>query len=286
MRFSSAAFVVLFGCSGPASKDAPRDEAVPVRPSGEAEAEPMGPIAAGDRKAVREAYRAAMGRDLGEEVDCVQWPEAFAHVVLVGTFAHDRGCMLEGFFIDRTWYDGRRSDAVADGLATVGWADAAIDEREVLARAWIDSVTHAFDGQFVREEQTAFVFEDTPAFEPVQVKALEDGGVLVSGWVSLPSGMVWESAYHFMEYRFDRQGALSRTSSRGFSVEGERIRDHEDAAMRELARSAVFPPNAPPDASPTASTRPAPVRTPSKPTVRPPAPSSPPPSKPTHRAPH
>jgi hypothetical protein len=191
-------------------------------------------IPEGDIKTVREAYRAELGRDLGDKPDCVDWPKPFPHVVMVGHFAHDRGCMLEGLFIGRTWYGGGSGGAAAaKGLATRGWASASADERQTLAREWIDSVTHAFDGRFVRSEPTAFVFDDTPAFEPVQVAAMDDGGVSIDGWVELPSGMVWESAYHFVEYHFDGQGALTAKVSRRFAVDGQRIRDHEDAAKQQ-----------------------------------------------------
>ena len=186
-------------------------------------------FAPGDRAAVREAVKAATGEDLGEEI-CAEWPSTFPRLVLVGDFADDLGCTYEGMFVDRTWHgrnDHRRTQA---GLATVGWAEADTDARQRLAKAWVNEIAHAFDGTFVSAETTAFELEDTPAFEPPRVAATDENGVIVSGWVAEPSGMVWEESYHFAEYRFGPDGSLDASIGRHFTVPGERIQKAETPA--------------------------------------------------------
>ncbi|HWB80092.1 MAG TPA: hypothetical protein VG755_34240, partial [Nannocystaceae bacterium] len=52
-----------------------------------------------DKAAVLAAYKAASGSDLGDDA-CVEWPPSFPRVTLIGGFAHDRGCDLDGVFVD------------------------------------------------------------------------------------------------------------------------------------------------------------------------------------------
>lgn len=190
-------------------------------PSGE-------PFARDDRDAVRQAIQEATGRDPGDDA-CIQWPPSFPRLVVVGTFAHDRGCMYEGLFVDRTWYAGRDAKADVAGLSTVGWAKADIEQRQKIARDWVREVAQAFDGRFVEKPTTAFAFDDTPDFEPVHVRPTKVMGVVVDGWVAEPSGMVFEEAYRFVEYRFGPDATVQGSSSRQFAVPGERIREREQS---------------------------------------------------------
>jgi hypothetical protein len=272
MRGWAALPLVFFGCSRSSPEPPPHDESPPEATAKEREKEPAAaPLHRDDREAVRKAHEAATGTDLGEGI-CAVWPNDFSRIVVVGSFANDRGCMTEGLFVDGAWYDGRRADAVTAGLATRGWIGASSDERQRLARGWVDAVVHAFGGSFVEEATTAFGFDDTPAFEPVRVRAHEGTGVMVSGWVAKPPGMLWEDAYAFIEYAFDDDAVLRRTVSREFAVAGDRIQ----AAERDTGSSAPVPAPVRP-----APTRPAPTA-PARATPASPAPAS----APAHRSPH
>lgn len=213
MRASPLALALLAACArtGPESP-----------PSAERGDEPLGRSSA----AVREAVKAATGEDLGADL-CTVSPSTFPRVIVVGGFADDRGCMYEGMFVDRTWYGSGGERPTQAVLRTAGWADADAEKRQKLARAWVYEVSNAFGGSFVAETTTAFSFGDTPDFEPPRVSATEDGGVIVSGWIEEPSGMVWESAYHFVEYRFGPDATLDVDVGRHFSVPGERIQAAE-----------------------------------------------------------
>lgn len=171
---------------------------------------------------MRKAVTEATGNDPGEDV-CAAWPSTFPEVVVVGTFAHDRGCMHEGLFVGRKWFEGRDDKGTIAGLESAGWSDEALEGRERLARAWVSEVLQAFGGRFVESSTPAFELEDTPEFTPVHVRATKVLGVVVNGWVEKPSGMVFEEAYHFVEYRFGRDGSLKASSTRAFAVPGERL---------------------------------------------------------------
>lgn len=152
---------------------------------------------------MRNAVTKARGRDPGEDV-CAAWPQTFPKVVVVGGFAHDRGCMPIGAFVGRKWFD-RMDEATVAGLTSAGWVDGALEKREPLARAWVQEVLQAFGGHFVTEPTRAFELDDTPEFTPVGVRATESLGVVVSGWVQEPPGMVYEETYALVEYRLPRR---------------------------------------------------------------------------------
>ena len=154
-----------------------------------------------------------------------------ALVVAVGSFADDAGCMYEGTFVDGKWRARGDDRIVPDGLESAGWRDADSAARQKLARAWVQEVAQAFGGSFVHESSTAFTFDDTPSFSPPAVSGADDGGVVVSGWVREPAGMVWEERFHFTEYRFVPDGTLAVTTRDSFSVKGQRIQAAEAATV-------------------------------------------------------
>lgn len=223
MRFIGILVALGWGC---APTELEQAEPVPVP-----EPEEPAVLTKDDRASVRLAVADATGRDPGEDV-CAVWPESFPRVVVVGTFAHDAGCMHEGVFVDRTWY-GSKGSASA-GLVTAGWGEASMQQRQALAQAWVEEVSQAFGGRFVKQTGTAFELEDTPDFRPVHVRPTKVRGVVVEGWVAEPSGMVFEEAYRFVQYRFGSDGGLTSRVAQRFSVPGEVIRERE---LSEQART-------------------------------------------------
>jgi hypothetical protein len=178
-----------------------------------------------DKAAVVTAFKAATGEGLGDDA-CVEWPRSFSRVVVVGGFANDRGCEQEGTFVDDVLH---REHAELPGLATVGFADAAMERKEQLAQAWVDEVLHAFGGSFVTVADEAFGVDGSPSFEPVRARMNKIGGVVVEGWLQEPSGMRDESTYHFVVHRFAKDGALEVTLRNSFTVAGDKLRARRDA---------------------------------------------------------
>lgn len=181
------------------------------------------PFAKDDKAAVLAAYKAATGTDLGEDA-CVVWPSSFPRVTLVGGFAHDRGCDLEGVFVDG---ELRKTDANQAGLATREFEKAVLADKEAIARAWTDEVLHAFGGNFVSASQPAFEIEGSPKFSAPRATENKIGGVVVEGWVQRPAGMVYEFAYDYIIYRYAPDGALETEKRNSFSVPGDKVRDAE-----------------------------------------------------------
>lgn len=179
------------------------------------------PFAKNDEQAVRAAL-AEGGHDVGDA--CFAWPASFPRVVVVGGFAHDRGCDLEGMFVDRTWHGEGGTKAA---LATREFADAKMEDKEAIARAWVEEGLQAFGGRFVQVTHKAFELEGSPKFEPVRARMNKIGGIVVEGWVERPPGMQDESGFDFVVYRFAPDGAVETASSRGFVVDGQRLREAE-----------------------------------------------------------
>jgi hypothetical protein len=130
-------------------------------------------------------------------------------------------------FVDRTWH---AEGGTTKALATRGFADAQMQEKESIARAWVEEALQAFGGRFVLVPTKAFELDGSPKHEPVRVRMNKIGGVVVEGWVARPSGMQDESAFDFVVYRFAPDGALEAESSRSFTVDGQRLRDAERTA--------------------------------------------------------
>ncbi len=174
-------------------------------------------------EAVRKAYADAIGHALDEN-DCIERPSSFPGVIVIGGFAHDRGCSMQGLFID-----GKLQDRTTAGswslrlLETVDFANADRPRQQDLARMYVDEVVHVFGGRFVTTSSKAFDFEDTPAFVPVSV-AEHHQGFVIKGWTRLPSGMLDESGFVFMEYAFAPSGQVTATRGERFSVDGARLR--------------------------------------------------------------
>ncbi|HEY1558793.1 MAG TPA: hypothetical protein VGF94_28415 [Kofleriaceae bacterium] len=111
----------------------------------------------------------------------------FKKVVLVGSFANDRGCMAEGYFADGVYVADRGKSAPA--LAASGWSDA--KKRGDLAVAWAKEMTG-----------------DSFAGDPKAV-AGKDGSVVVTGWVNDPVGMIPEQHSEQLEFRFTPAGDVT-----------------------------------------------------------------------------
>ena len=185
-----------------------------------------------DKAAVLAAYKAASGTDLGDDA-CVQWPSSFPRVTLIGGFAHDRGCDLDGVFVDG---ELKTADADRLGLATREFEKAVLADKEAIARAWVDEVLHAFGGSFVTSSTTAFELAGSPTFEAPRATMNKIGGVVVEGWVQRPAGMVYEYTFDYRIYRFSPEGKIEAETRNSFTIDGEKVRDAEAKAEAKAGK--------------------------------------------------
>jgi hypothetical protein len=154
--------------------------------------------------AAREAIR-------GEKLDeyskgCVSRSPDLPKIVIVGTFAHDYGCSFQGVFLGSSYLEEDGAALSKSALNFLGWQTAKQEQREKLARLWVEKGLLPFFTVVVRQEED---FRDHP-FQPPRAISKEDGDVIVTLWIRLPPGMTRERIYHLLEYRFSRDGMLAR----------------------------------------------------------------------------
>ncbi|MBC8071102.1 MAG: hypothetical protein IAG13_22445 [Deltaproteobacteria bacterium] len=223
----------LFGlaCAGPRSTSLPADDdpssgaASAASETSDGERRHRRVFLPDDEAAVVRAFARATSESLG--TPCVSWPASFPRVVVVGSFAHDAGCLSAGIFVDRRLH---RHKGERRGLDTRDFRKVSAARKQVLARAWIDEVEHAFGGDFETKHSKAFELEGSPPYEPVRVRIDGQGGVVVEGWVQEPPGMMDQSSFHFVVHRFSADGVLVSRSRNSFSVAGEELRAAEEKA--------------------------------------------------------
>lgn len=187
---------------GPGTSTAPRPTETPVT-AGSGAAAPR--CAASCQLDSDEALIAHHRAQTGEEVKgCVKRSRVFPGAVVVGSFAHDRGCMAHGVYVGCCYHEGVTTSA-GPVLAAAGWGAAAAPRREELALLWLKDIYFAFGGSLLETPGEDFA-RAGQAFAPPAVATGADGVVTVRGWMLHPSGMLPESRYSLVEHRLAPDG--------------------------------------------------------------------------------
>lgn len=170
-------------------------------------------------EAVRAAFKEATGSEMHED-DCIG-RTGFQDVILIGSFAHDAGCMLQAAFIGGEFLD--HAGFAQGALGRVGWRDLKPEDRPAFALDWAQKVLYHWHGDVVTESVKAFEFEDTPAFTAPESK-LDGDDAVVTAWIEEPPGMIDADSFNLVEMRFSPDGVVMRNVKESFSVDGERLR--------------------------------------------------------------
>lgn len=143
------------------------------------------------------------GNKLGPRDVCIKRPKGFEKIIVIGFFAHDLGCRLDGAFIGSHYLKKGDPNFSREALAELGWEKAALKVREQLALFWTEkgllafsTVLHSKDKDFGNGE-----------FQPPAAVSNENGGVVVTLWIRLPSGRDPEKKFRRIELKFDRAGS-------------------------------------------------------------------------------
>jgi hypothetical protein len=139
---------------------------------------------------------------------CIKRLEESPKIIVVGFFAYDRGCGLDGAFVDSRYFEKMDAALSKNALDALGWESANQSRREQLAKLWIEKGLLAFFTVLYTKEKD---LEDR-GFHPPQAVSNENGEIKVTLWIRLPSGMRPERGYQHLEYRFARDGNLSGSS--------------------------------------------------------------------------
>lgn len=134
---------------------------------------------------------------------CIERLDKTADIIIIGFFAYDRGCRLDGAFIGSRYVAESDESFSRSALATLGWEKAPKAEREMLASYWVQKGLLAF---FTVLQTKNKDLNDDQFHPPRAVKA-ENGEILVTLWIQLPSRMRREKEFKRIEYMFAKDGS-------------------------------------------------------------------------------
>jgi len=154
---------------------------------------------------VNAAREAIAGKPLDDRSKrCLRRHKNLPGITVVGGFAFDYGCRLQGAFINSQYLTADDKAFSRTALDALGWK-ADHSEREKTAQAWVANGLLAFltvisvkDADFANH-----------SFQSPQALTGPDGTVAVTLWIRLPTGRVRGNRYEFREYRFSAEGNLA-----------------------------------------------------------------------------
>jgi hypothetical protein len=139
---------------------------------------------------------------------CIRRDKNLPGITVVGVFAFDYGCRLQGAFVNSQYLTADDRAFSRTALDALGWKGDQ-SQREKTAQAWVANGLVAF--------LTVISVKDTDfanhSFRPPQALSRADGTVAVTLWIRLPSGRVRGTRYEFREYRFSAEGNLAGTTT-------------------------------------------------------------------------
>lgn len=154
---------------------------------------------------VNAAREAIAGKPLDDRSKrCIHRDPGLPGITVVGGFAFDYGCRLQGAFVNSQYLTVDDKSFSRTALNALGWK-ADQSRREETAQAWVTKGLLAF--------LTVITVKDPDfanhSFQLPQTSTQADGAVVVTLWVRMPSGRVRGTRYERREYRFSSEGNLA-----------------------------------------------------------------------------
>ena len=152
---------------------------------------------------VNAAREAIAGKPLDDRSKrCIHRDRSLAGIVVVGGFAFDYGCRLQGVFIKSSYVGVDDKSMSRSALEFLGWKTANQQQREALAQAWVaDGLLGFLTVLSAKNEHFA-----EHSFQVPQASTNSDGETVVTLWMRLPSGRVRGTTYQLREYKFSQDG--------------------------------------------------------------------------------
>lgn len=158
---------------------------------------------------VNAAREAIAGKPLDDRSKrCIRRDKSLPGIAVVGGFAFDYGCRLQGAFVNSQYLTTDDKAFSRTALDALGWKTDQ-SQREKTAQAWVAKGLLAFltvisvkDADFANQ-----------SFQPPQTLTRADGTVVVTLWVRLPSGRARGTRYELREYRFSGEGNFAGTTT-------------------------------------------------------------------------
>ena len=143
------------------------------------------------------------GSKLGPRDVCIKRLKESGKIIVIGFFAYDRGCRLDGAFIGSRYLKKGDPNFSREALAELGWEKAASKIREQLALNWTEKGLLAFSTVLHSKDKDF----GTGEFQPPRAVSNESGEVVVTLWIQLPSGRDPEKRFRRIELKFDSAGS-------------------------------------------------------------------------------
>jgi len=160
---------------------------------------------------VNAAREAKLGKKLQDySKGCLKRPKELPEIILVGTFAYDRGCMLDGAFVKKYFLSRQDENFSGRALESLGWRKADSTKREEIALRWTQFGLLAFGGYPIVKTDEDFNGREFRAPEALAGAA---GGVEVVLWTRQPAGMRCETNYQRLSFTFSDDGSLQERKS-------------------------------------------------------------------------
>ena len=159
---------------------------------------------------VNAAREAISGRPLEEHSKgCIRRDASLPRIVVVGGFAFDYGCRLQGAFVKTSYLAADKEAFSRTALEALGWKTGKRAEREKLAMAWVSKGLLGFL-TIISNQNEDFA---NHAFQPPKAITGTDASSTVTLWIRLPAGRVRGTTYQKREYKFSSEGNLSATNT-------------------------------------------------------------------------
>lgn len=148
---------------------------------------------------------------------CIRRDNSLPGIIVVGGFAFDYGCRLQGAFVNSSYLAADDEAFSRTALEALGWRIGNQSQREKIAQAWVAKGLMAFL-TVVSVKDADFA---SHSFQLPQTSTGADHSVVVTLWVRLPSGRVRGTTYELREYKFSTDGnftgntTLERFTARG-----------------------------------------------------------------------
>lgn len=161
------------------------------------------------------AYLRKSNPDLQNDDVCINRINQFEGLILVGEFAHDRGCDGGSVFY-------KNQEMTFNGLSERVLKDNGWSERTKKASLAIDYTIHVLKAweSVLTEEPDNFAQDSTGYTFAAPAAIMEDGEVNVTCWVKEPAGMQPIDEYYHFSVTFGEDGSILRSeTSNRFSSE-------------------------------------------------------------------
>ena len=123
-------------------------------------------------------------------------------MIVIGFFAYDRGCRLDGAFVGSRYYEDKDAALSKNALTALGWAKAPQREREMLASYWVQKGLLAFFTVLQTRDKDL----NDNEFHPPRAVTAENGEITVTLWIQMPSRMRRGKEFKRVEYKFAKDG--------------------------------------------------------------------------------